>query len=177
VHRALNGNRAIILAILVLTTTVGALQAHEDDSDTHVDSAVNIAADAGWTVPEKQSGRAHVLAMTQIRQLATINDGLTALAQRDAAACRWMNQITGPETLARQVRAFDANPAVKSVIEAHMSIRDYLLALHAVSETAIAVHAMARGLQVPASPSAINIAFYRKHQPEIEQLLDAPDPC
>ncbi|MET0498307.1 MAG: hypothetical protein ABW106_08580 [Steroidobacteraceae bacterium] len=141
------------------------------------DDAFSMERDAGWTAAERKAGHELPLAMSAVRQLARINAGLQELAERDAGACRWMNQITGPETLAQQVRAFDGNASIKTVIEAQMSVRDYLLTLHAVSESAITVHAAAHGIDVDVAASASNVAFYRQHRAEIERLLDEPDPC
>lgn len=148
----------------------GGVSAHED--------VLSVEGALGWTAAEMRNGHDRLLAMGQIRQLAEINAGLTELARRDAGACRWMNQLTGPETLAKQVSAFDAYPAVKAVIEAaRMKVRDYLLTLHAISETAITVHAVEQQIEVEVAASAGNIAFYRQHRSEIELLLDEPDPC
>ena len=137
-----------------------------------------LESDAGWTAAERKAGHEQRLAMSAVKQLAAINTGLQELAQRDTGACRWMNQITGPETLADQIRAFDGNPAIKAVIEAErMTVRDYLLTLHAASEAAISVHAAEHHIDVAVAASATNVAFYRQHRVEIERLLDAPDPC
>jgi hypothetical protein len=134
--------------------------------------------DAGWTPDEKQAGYDQLLTMDHIRQLATVNQGLIDLAQQDATACRWMNQITGPQTLARQVSAFDTNLRIRAIIEAApMKVRNYLLTVHAVSETAIAVHAADNGIPIATAASATNLAFYRAHRADIERLLDGPDPC
>jgi len=159
---------ALVFTLLLLTAGT---YAHEEDS-------FEAAGSLGWTIAEKKSGHDQLLAMTRIRQLAAINEGLNALAARDASACNWMNQITGPETLAKQINAFDANPAVKGVIEgAGMSVREYLLTLHAVSETAIVVHAAEQKISVSVIALPTNVAFYRQHRTEIERLLDGPHPC
>jgi len=141
------------------------------------DDPFSVEGDAGWTAAERKAGHEQRLAMRAVKQLAEINARLLELAEHDAGACRWMNQITGPETLAQQVRAFDGNASIKTVIEAQMSVRDYLLTLHAVSESAITVHAAAHGIDVDVAASASNVAFYRQHRAEIERLLDEPDPC
>ena len=163
--------RGAMAALLLLTAgAYGTAQAH--------DHPFAVEGDAGWTAAERKSGHDEVLTMARIRQLAAINAGLTELARRDATACRWMNQIIGPETLGRQVAAFDTHPAIKGVIEAErMTVREYLLALRAVSETAISVHGAEHRVPVPAAASASNVSFYRQHRVEIEQLLDARDPC
>ena len=159
--------RALLLMTLGLSRTAFA---HDDP--------FSVEGDAGWTAAERKAGHEQRLAMRAVKQLAEINARLLELAEHDAGACRWMNQITGPETLEQQVRAFDGYPAIKAVIEtARMSVRDYLLALHVASESAITVHAIEHGIEVPVAASAINVAFYRQHRVEIERLLDAPDPC
>jgi len=162
--------RACVVAFNLLLLATGAC-AHDEDS-------FEAEGSLGWTAAEKKSGHDQLLAMTAIRQLAAINDSLNALAARDASACNWMNQITGPETLAKQINAFDSSPAVKGVIEgASMTVREYLLTLHAVSETAIVVHAAEQKIPVSVEVLPSNVAFYRQHRAEIERLLDGPDPC
>lgn len=161
---------ALAACFIIAAGVCKAPLAHEDVFDGQ--------SDAGWTTAERKAGHDQALAMTRIHQLVTINDGLGELARRNTSACRWMNQVTGPETLEKQVTAFDANPAIKQVIQAaRMTIREYLLTLHAVSETAISVHAAEHGMQLTSVASAGNVAFYREHRSEIERLLDAPDPC
>ena len=160
---------ALAALLLVMATASGTAHAH----DPFVTEGVS-----GWTAAERKSGHDQLLTMVRIRQLAAINAGLTELARHDDATCRWTNQIIGPETLARQVSSFDANPAIKGVIEAErMTVRDYLLTIQAVSETAITVHAAEHRMPVSVAASASNVSFYRQHRAEIEQLLDAPDPC
>jgi len=162
---------ALLAMLVVSMTTMNAADAHDEDN-------FDVEGSLGWTATEKQSGHDQVLAMTAIRRLSAINDGLNELAQRDGTACNWMNQITGPETLAKQVSAFDANPWVKGVIEgAGMTVKEYLLTLHAVSEAAVTVHAAERQIEVTVRASPTNVAFYRQHRSEIERLLDGPDPC
>jgi hypothetical protein len=159
---------ALVFTVLLLATRT---YAHDEDS-------FEAEGSLGWTAAEKKSGHDRLLAMPAIKQLASINAGLNALAARDAAACNWMNQLTGPETLAKQINAFDANPAVKGVIEGeNMTVRDYLVTLHAVSETAIVVHAAEQKIAVRIDVLPSNVAFYRQHRTEIERLLDGPDPC
>jgi hypothetical protein len=134
--------------------------------------------DAGWTAAERRAGFGLQLTMARIKQLATINGELRKLAEQRPETCRWMNQITGPETLARQVIAFDDYSTVRNVIEhSAMSAETYLLTLYAISETAIAVHDAKHGVETTASASPPNISFYRAHRIEIETLLDEPDPC
>ena len=155
-----------------------AVRADDDDDEHSHQDAFDAEGALGWTAAEKQAGHDQRLAMTSIRQLAAISLGLKELAGRDSTACNWMNQPTGPETLATQVRAFEANTRVKDVIHnARMTVREYLLTLHAVSEAAIAVHATEQQIQVSVKPSPANVGFYRSHREEIEKLLDAPDPC
>lgn len=134
--------------------------------------------DAGWTAAERRAGFNLQLTMTRVRQLAAIGQDLRRLADRQPEACRWMNQITGPETLAHQAAAFHDYSAVRDIIErASMSAQAYLLTLYAVSETAIAVHDTNHGVATTANASSPNIRFYRENREEIEALLDEPDPC
>jgi hypothetical protein len=134
--------------------------------------------DAGWTPAERRAGFELKLTMTRIRQLATIGRELRQVADRQPEACGWMNQLTGPETLARQVAAFNDYSTVREVIEhATLSAQDYLLTLYTVSETAVAVHDADHGVETTANASPLNIGFYRANREKIEVLLDEPDPC
>lgn len=152
----------ILLLAFMAGTPVGA---HEDEFD------------AGWSSAERRLGYQHALTMARIQQLVSINRELTGLAAHQSQTCHWMNQLTGPETLARQSRAFSDYAPVRKIIEASMSVQDYLLTLFAVSQTAIVVHAVDHAVETEATASVENIRLYRSNQARIETLLDEPDPC
>jgi hypothetical protein len=155
------------LLLVIATLLIGhASFAHEPD-----------ALDAGWTKAELRTAHDHALTMPLVRELATIGRKLNALATQPPETCHWMNQLTGPETLARQVRAFNDYARVRQVIEAHLSVQQYLLTLYVLNETSTFVHGPEDGIAKPAGASVENIVFYKANQVEIETLLDEPDPC
>ena len=159
-------HRSLVVVIATLLLVGSAAFAHEPEE-----------LDAGWTAAERRIGHNHALTMPLVREMAAIGRDLNALAAQHPGTCQWMNQITGPETLARQVHAFNAYARVRQVIEAHLSVQQYLLTLYALNTTTAVVYAPAEGIAEPDGALARNIDFYKTNRAEIETLLEEPDPC
>jgi hypothetical protein len=158
---------ALIAAVAIGNTAI----AHEPSALEHNEF------DSGWTATERRAGQQFTLTLPRVRALVAIVRELNALSTLHPETCQWMNQITGPETLARQVRAFHDYTRVRQAIETHLPVQDYLLTLNALNKISMFVHANDGSLTAPAATSTANIDFYRMNRTEIETLLDTPDPC